>query len=67
MPAVVGNPAACARMESHLDEAGVLPLRLTCVLNGIASFMLSASLKKALSFRAVELGLRMAQVVPGVV
>ena len=30
MPAVVGNPAACARMESHLDQASVLPLRLTC-------------------------------------
>ena len=40
-------------MELHLDQAGVFSLRLTCVF-----------VKKTVSFRAVELGLRMPQVVP---
>ena len=40
---------------------------LARVLKGIASSMLSARLKKALSFRGVELYLRMSQVLPEVV
>ena len=48
-------------MESQLDQTGGFSLRLTCVLDGIASSMLSTSLTKALSFRAGELGLRMPQ------
>ena len=48
-------------MESHLGQAGVSSFCLTCVENGIASPMLSTSLEKSLSFRAVELDLRMPQ------
>ena len=47
-------------MESFLDQAGVFSFRVACALKGIASSMLSTS-KKASSFRAVELGLRMPQ------
>ena len=41
-------------MESHLGQTGGFSPRSTCVLNRIASSMLSTSSKKALSFRAVD-------------
>ena len=48
-------------MESHLDPSGGFSFRLACVFYELASSMLSTGLKKALSFRAVELGLRLPQ------
>ena len=54
-------------MESHLDRTGGFSLRLASVSDGIASSMLSTSLKKALCFRFVERGLRMPQQSVGVI